>query len=50
MSRVDALLFLILETLKSLKVHKIADLAALHLIVRCGCFVRCGGVWISTHG
>jgi hypothetical protein len=33
MSRANALLFLILKTLKSLKVHKIADSVALHLFV-----------------
>jgi hypothetical protein len=42
------LLFLILKTLKSLEVHKTADSAALHLIVRHGKFVCCSGVWILT--
>jgi hypothetical protein len=49
MSRVKLLLVLILNNTKSCKNHKIADSAAVHMIVRCGCFACCGGVWISTH-
>jgi hypothetical protein len=45
MSRVNALLLLLVN---SLKVNKIADSSALHLVARCGCFVCYGGVWIST--
>jgi hypothetical protein len=37
-----------LNTLKSLKVHKIADSAALNLVARCERFVCWGGVWLST--
>jgi hypothetical protein len=48
MSRVNTMLFLILKTLKSLKLYKIAASVALQPVVRCGCFVCCGGVWIST--
>jgi hypothetical protein len=45
MSHVNVLLIIIL---KSSKVHKIADSAALYLVVRCWCFVCCGGIWIPT--
>jgi hypothetical protein len=31
-----------------LKVRKIADSVALILVVKCGCFVCCGVVWISA--
>jgi hypothetical protein len=41
MSHVSALLFLILKTLR---IRKIADSAALHLVVSYGRFACCGGV------
>jgi hypothetical protein len=43
-SHVNTLLLLILN---SLKCHKTADSAALHLVVSCGRFACCCGVWIS---
>jgi hypothetical protein len=49
MSRVKVFLFLILIITKSFKIHKIANPAAMHLVVSRECFACCGSVWISTH-
>jgi hypothetical protein len=45
MLHVNTLLLLILS---SSKFHKTADSADLHLVVSCGYFVCCCGVWISA--